>query len=86
MRLIQQLFVSAKDCEARFICRHLQGKMRMGFSEMNLQCSIGQAVVLTPLPYIGLCNPISSFVQSFEKIRNIKASNSAISHPFFVFC
>uniref|UniRef100_A0A6A7G0Z5 DNA ligase n=2 Tax=Hirondellea gigas TaxID=1518452 RepID=A0A6A7G0Z5_9CRUS len=45
---INKLFVSAREAEARFIVRALQGKMRIGFSEQSILVAIARACALTP--------------------------------------
>eukprot|EP01083_Nonionella_stella_P169657 575788_1 len=46
--LINKLFVSARESEARYIVRSLQGKMRLGFSEQSVLVAIARACALTP--------------------------------------
>jgi len=52
-RLMQGLFVSCKGSEAKFIVRHVQGKMRMGLAEQTVLSALGRALAYTPIPVNG---------------------------------
>jgi len=44
VRNIQRLFVAANGCEAKYICRHLQGKLRIGVNEQTVLAALGRAL------------------------------------------
>ena len=48
VRNIQMLFVASRDMEARFVVRHVQGKMRMGVNEQTVFAALGRACAFTP--------------------------------------
>jgi len=48
-RLMNGLFVSAKNHEATFLVRALQGKMRIGLQEQTVFQALGRAIAFTPL-------------------------------------
>jgi len=44
VRNIQRLFVAASGAEAKYICRHLQGKLRIGVNEQTVLAALGRAL------------------------------------------
>jgi len=44
VRNIQRLFVAANGAEAKYICRHLQGKLRIGVNEQTVLAALGRAL------------------------------------------
>lgn len=44
VRNIQRLFVAASGSEAKYICRHLQGKLRIGVNEQTVLAALGRAL------------------------------------------
>ena len=49
---IKKMMNSAQGCEARYIVRALQGKMRIGLAEPSVLVAIGHAFALSPPPAV----------------------------------
>eukprot|EP01084_Bolivina_argentea_P091004 163885_1 len=78
VRNIQRLFVAAKSSEARYIVRHLQGKLRIGVNEQTVLCALGRALAFDELGIVRKSKRSKQSKQKIQRIADLEAQYTAM--------
>merc|ERR1719242_2903963 len=74
VRNIQRLFVAASGSEAKYICRHLQGKLRIGVNEQTVLAALGRALAFDRL---GILSQDQKRKRDYQRIADLEEEYSA---------
>ncbi|ETO15788.1 DNA ligase I [Reticulomyxa filosa] len=78
VRLIQSLFVASRETEAKFIVRHLQGKLRIGVNEQTVLAALGRACAFTPPAKVPPVVDMSKELMNSEQMEELECHNTAL--------